>query len=173
MAAMSVEGEDVTQQEYEDEAGWRVVKRRGRANERATQHGAKDEATHFSSVNAANNKWSKGQRARQIMAASRMPSLPKEDYKIIVRPRDGFKVTDYGINRLECCVANAAEIPRKESEEDTVCANYKQNILVVSTPSEERAEKYRAIARLRIGDKEFEANAYESAPEDLRERYEE
>ncbi|KAH7943356.1 hypothetical protein HPB52_007260 [Rhipicephalus sanguineus] len=135
---MSVEGEDVTQQEYEDEAG----------------------------VNAVNNKWSKGQRARQIMAASRMPSLPNEDYKIIVRPRDGFKVTDYGINRLECCVANAAEIPRKESEEDTVCANYEQNILVVSTPSEERAEKYRAIARLRIGDKEFEANAYESAPED-------
>ncbi|KAH7982804.1 hypothetical protein HPB52_007197 [Rhipicephalus sanguineus] len=163
---MSVEGEDVTQQEYEDEAGWRVVKRRGRANERITQHGAKDEATHFSSVNAANNKWSKEQRARQIMAASRMPSLPKEDYKISVRPRDGFKVTDYGINRLECCVANAAEIPRKETEEDTVCANYKQNILVVSTPSQERAEKYRAIARLRIGDKEFEANAYESAPED-------
>ncbi|KAL1484662.1 hypothetical protein MTO96_049974 [Rhipicephalus appendiculatus] len=85
------------------------------------------------------------------MAASRMPSLPKEDFKIIVRPRDGFKVTDYGINRLECCVANAAEIPRKESEEDTVCANYKQNILVVSTPSEERAEKYRTIARLKIG----------------------
>ncbi|KAH6928485.1 hypothetical protein HPB50_016781 [Hyalomma asiaticum] len=95
-----------------------------------------------------------------------MPSLPREDYKIIVRPRDGFKVTDYGINRLECCIANAAEIPRKESEEDTVCANYKQNILVVSTPSEERAEKYRKIARLKIGDKEFEANAYESAPED-------
>ncbi|KAH7946545.1 hypothetical protein HPB52_000938 [Rhipicephalus sanguineus] len=134
---MSVEGEDVTQQEYEDKAVWRVVKRRGWANERTTLHGAKDEATHFSS----------------------------EDYKIIVRLRDAFKVTDYGINRSECSVANAAEISRKESKEDTVCANYKQKILVVSTPSEERAEKYRAIARLRIGDKEFEANAYESAPE--------
>ncbi|KAH7950902.1 hypothetical protein HPB52_003085 [Rhipicephalus sanguineus] len=116
MAAMSVEGEDVPQQEYEDEAGCPVYRRK--------------------------------------------------DYKIIVRPRDGFKVTDYGINRLECCVANPAEIPRKESEEDMVCANYKQNILVVSTASEERAEKYRYIARLRISDKEFEANPFESAPED-------
>ncbi|KAL1446321.1 hypothetical protein MTO96_028857 [Rhipicephalus appendiculatus] len=95
-----------------------------------------------------------------------MPSLPKEDYQIIVRPHDGFKVSDYGINRQECCVASTVEIPRKESKEDTICANYKQNILVVSTSSQEHAEKYGTIARLRIGDKEFEANAYESALED-------
>ncbi|KAL1473001.1 hypothetical protein MTO96_039004 [Rhipicephalus appendiculatus] len=101
------------------------------------------------------------------MAASRMPSLRKQDYRIIVRPHDGYyKVTDYGSNRLECCVANAGEIPRKEAEGDTECSNYKQNILVVSTPLEERAEKYITIARLRIRDKEFEANAYDSALED-------
>ncbi|XP_070382625.1 uncharacterized protein [Dermacentor albipictus] len=167
MATVSVEGDDIPREEYEDEAGWRVVKRGGCASERTKSHGTQDQAARFSSENAFSNRWNKGQKARQIMAASRMPSLPKAEYKIIVRPRDSFNVTDYGINRLECCVANAAGIPRKESEDDTVCANYKQNILVISTPSEERAEKYRTITRLRMGDKEFEANAYESAPEDI------
>ncbi|XP_065297164.1 uncharacterized protein [Dermacentor albipictus] len=166
MATVSVEGDDIPREEYEDEAGWRVVKRGGCASEPTKSHGTQDQAARFSSENAFSNRWNKGQKARQIMAASRMPSLPKAEYKIIVRPRDSFNVTDYGINRLECCGANAAGIPRKESEDDTVCANYKQNILVISTPSEEHAEKYRTITRLRMGDKEFEANAYESAPED-------
>ncbi|KAH6927507.1 hypothetical protein HPB50_004918 [Hyalomma asiaticum] len=59
-----------------------------------------------------------------------MVRLPKEDVKVIVRPRGGFNVADYSINCLECCVANAAGIPRKDSVEDTVYANHKQNILV-------------------------------------------
>ncbi|KAL3222766.1 hypothetical protein MRX96_000653 [Rhipicephalus microplus] len=56
MATMSVDGEDIAQQEYENEAGWRLVNRRGRANKETTTHEAKDQETHFSSENAVNDR---------------------------------------------------------------------------------------------------------------------
>ncbi|KAL3189222.1 hypothetical protein MRX96_002894 [Rhipicephalus microplus] len=42
MATMSVAGQDITQQEYENKAGCRLVNGRGRANEETTTHEAKD-----------------------------------------------------------------------------------------------------------------------------------
>ncbi|KAH7938042.1 hypothetical protein HPB49_019448 [Dermacentor silvarum] len=124
-----------------------------------------DQGKHLLSEVLARNKWTKGQKVRQGIMANKVPNLPKEDYKIFMRPRGGFKVTDYGLDCLGSCVHNAAGIPRGESEGDIVRLNYKQNILVVSTPSDGRAAKYRHITSLKIGDQEFEASAYEAAPE--------
>ncbi|KAH6933382.1 hypothetical protein HPB50_014491 [Hyalomma asiaticum] len=165
MDVISVEGESISREEHENDIGWNVVRRKAKSN--AQDHAAGDTHSqrHHNEGGSGDGR-SKGKQIKKLLAASRMPRLPKEDLKVIVRPRGGFNVADYGINRLECCVANAAGIPRKDSEEDTVCANYKQNILVISTPPEKRAETYRAITKLRIGDREFEASAYETAPED-------
>ncbi|KAH6924180.1 hypothetical protein HPB50_013368 [Hyalomma asiaticum] len=74
-------------------------------------HGAKDQAAHSSSENVVKNRWSNEQREGQIMAGSRMPSLLKEDYKIIVRPRDCFKVTDYGVVALNAVLPTPCKSP--------------------------------------------------------------
>ncbi|KAH8019463.1 hypothetical protein HPB51_019485 [Rhipicephalus microplus] len=58
-----------------------------------------------------------------------MPHLPTNDYKVVVHPRGGFNVSDYKTNRIYCCLGNAAEIDCKAAEEDSICLNYKQNIV--------------------------------------------
>ncbi|KAH7979174.1 hypothetical protein HPB49_008565 [Dermacentor silvarum] len=164
MDVVSVEGEYITK-EYAEEPGWHTVGKGKQANVESGVPGNKDQGKRLLSEVLARNKCTKGQKVRQVILASKMPNLPKEDYKIIMRPRGGFKVTNYGLDRLGCCVRNAAGIPRGESEGDIVCVNYKQNILVVSTPSDDRAAKYRHITSLKIGNEEFDTSAYEAAPE--------
>lgn len=159
-----MEGEYITK-EYAEEPGWHTVGKGKQANVESGVPGNKDQGKRLLSEVLARNKCTKGQKVRQVILASKMPNLPKEDYKIIMRPRGGFKVTNYGLDRLGCCVRNAAGIPRGESEGDIVCVNYKQNILVVSTPSDDRAAKYRHITSLKIGNQEFDTSAYEAAPE--------
>ncbi|KAH7981224.1 hypothetical protein HPB49_022458 [Dermacentor silvarum] len=94
-----------------------------------------------------------------------MPSLPKEDYRVIVRPRGGLNLSDYKLDRIYCCLRNAAGVGRETAEEDSICINSTQNIVVLSTPSEDRARKYGAINKLRFGEQEFEASAYRAAPD--------
>ncbi|KAH7943986.1 hypothetical protein HPB52_014150 [Rhipicephalus sanguineus] len=111
------------------------------------------------------DKKQREQRLRQITRASRMPQLPRQDYKIIVRPRGGLRVSDHGAARIANSVYQAADIPREAREQDTICPNYQQNIIVVSTPVEEHANRYQRIACIKLGTQEFEASAYEAAPE--------
>ncbi|KAH7937160.1 hypothetical protein HPB49_008330 [Dermacentor silvarum] len=94
-----------------------------------------------------------------------MPSVPKGDYKVIVRPRGGLKLSDYKLDRIYCCLRNAAGVGRETAEEDSICINSTQNIVVLSTPSEDRARKYGAINKLRFGEQEFEESAYRAAPD--------
>ncbi|KAH7950368.1 hypothetical protein HPB49_023145 [Dermacentor silvarum] len=102
---------------------------------------------------------------RQLIIASRIPHLPVDDYRIIIRPRGGLNVTEHGTDRIYHSVRRAANVERTADEEDNLCLNQKQNIIVLSTPSKERAKKYVAITSLSIGSKEYEARAYRAAPE--------
>ncbi|KAH7981749.1 hypothetical protein HPB52_000995 [Rhipicephalus sanguineus] len=54
------------------------------------------------------SKW-KGERTiRQIANASRLPRIPAEDYKVIVRPREELNVSEHRQARMYCCLRNAA-----------------------------------------------------------------
>ncbi|KAH8036264.1 hypothetical protein HPB51_021935 [Rhipicephalus microplus] len=85
-----------------------------------------------------------------------MPNLPTDDYKIIVQPQNGFIVLHYQKDRVYCCMRNAAGVGREAAGEDSVCLNERHNLIVISTPSEDRARRYGDICELRIGDREFE-----------------
>ncbi|KAL1472677.1 hypothetical protein MTO96_022887 [Rhipicephalus appendiculatus] len=69
------------------------------------------------------------------------------------------------MDRICCCLRNAAGVGRETAQEDSMCINSTQNILVINTPSEDRARRYGAISRLRIGEKDFETSAHRAAPE--------
>lgn len=118
---------------------------------------------------AASQPKSNSRFARQVTAriskAARMPvSLPKEEIKIIVRPRGGLHVARTEATRLMTAIITAAGITMQESKIDTICTNPTQNIIIVSTPSEDRARKYVQVKRLQIGNVEYETFAYVSAP---------
>ncbi|KAH7949905.1 hypothetical protein HPB49_016622 [Dermacentor silvarum] len=155
---VSVDGELVSRKEFEESAGWRTVGSKKLSREKPLDQGAEPKRGNSS-------KKQREERLRQIARSSRMPQLPRGDYKIIIRPRGGLRVADHGAARLATSIYHAAEIPREDQDEDTICTNCQQNIIVVSTPIEAHADKYQKISRIKIGNQAFETSAYEAAPD--------
>lgn len=164
MEFVQVEGEEISPTEFGKEQGWCEIKRNTKKAGGDADPAKNQQATPASTEKAAFIQKAT-QYVRKITMTSRMPNLPTDDYKIIVRPRDGFNVSHYQKDRVHCCIRNAAGVGREVAEEDSVCLNERQNVIVVSTPSEDRARRYGGICKLRIGDREFEASAYRAAPE--------
>ncbi|XP_070378094.1 uncharacterized protein [Dermacentor albipictus] len=167
MEVVSVDGEEMQPEEFGKELGWCEVRRgtKKRCSGGAGLAGHEQQERTFVGEAKNRNKWKNERKVRQIIKASRLPNLPKEDYRVIVRPRGGLKVSDYKLDRIYYCLRNAAGVGRETAEEDSICINSKQNIVVLSTPSEDRARKYGAINKLRLGEQEFEASAYRAAPD--------
>lgn len=91
-------------------------------------------------------------------------SLPRDDNKIVLRPRGGLNVARTEASTIMAAVFAAAGTTLQESKEDTICTNAAQNIIVVSTPDEDRAKRYTGTRRLCISGREYEVSAYLSAP---------
>ncbi|KAL1442865.1 hypothetical protein MTO96_046219 [Rhipicephalus appendiculatus] len=166
MEFVSVEGEDMQPNDFTNDAGWCEVRRRNNTKTSAGISGPKSSIPRDAAAPTlalGDSKW-KGERTiRQITKASRVPRLPPEDYKVIVRPRGGLSVSEHRQARIYCCLRNAAGVGRDAAEEDSICINYRQNIVVMSTPSEERARRYGAIRRY-----EWESKNTKPAPTEPR-----
>ncbi|CAN8016759.1 unnamed protein product, partial [Ixodes persulcatus] len=177
MDVVEVEGQELRPDEFGEGSGWCEIKRNkkqadsavesAKTQQQGHQQTAATSTTGISTVadKAAKYKRKNARHLRQRAMASRMPDLPTDDYRVVVRPRGGFNVSDYKTDRIYCCLRSAAGIGREAAEEDSICLNVKQNVVVLSTPSEDRAYKYGAISKLRIGEREYEASAYRAAPE--------
>ncbi|KAH7943187.1 hypothetical protein HPB52_006232 [Rhipicephalus sanguineus] len=141
MEVVRVEGEELEPDEFGEGSGWCEIKRHSKNQQQGQQQTAATSPTETSTAAGTAVKYNRktARQVRQIARASRMPDLPTDDYKVDVRPRGGFNVSDYKMDRIYCCLRSAAEI--------------------------DRAKRYGAISKLRIGEREFEASAYRAAPE--------
>ncbi|KAH7945246.1 hypothetical protein HPB49_008659 [Dermacentor silvarum] len=99
-----------------------------------------------------------------VIKASRMPALPQDDIKIVIRIRGGINIAKVGQLMVTKAICMAACIESNARSEDTICPNLKQNILVVSTLCEANAAKYLRISNISIGEQTFETTAYKTAP---------
>ncbi|KAL1416264.1 hypothetical protein MTO96_028097 [Rhipicephalus appendiculatus] len=119
---VQVDGEELSPTEFGKEQGWYEIKRNTKK-----VAGDADPVTNQQATPASSKKETFIQKAtqhvRKFTMASRMPNLPTDDYKIIVRPRDGFNVSHYQKDRVHCCIRNAAGVEREVAEEDRVCLN--------------------------------------------------
>ncbi|CAN7946414.1 unnamed protein product, partial [Ixodes pacificus] len=177
MDVVQVEGQELRPDEFGEGSGWCEIKRNKKRADSAMESAKTQQqghqqmgATSASGISTVADKAAKyrkknARKVSQIAIASRMPDLPTDDYKVVVRPRGGFNVSDHKTDRIYCCLRSAAGIGREAAEEDSICLNVRQNVVVLSTPSEDRANKYEAITKLRIGEREYEASAYRAAPE--------
>ncbi|KAH7976738.1 hypothetical protein HPB52_018738 [Rhipicephalus sanguineus] len=156
MEVVRVEGEELEPDEFGEGSGWCEIKRYSKNQQQGQQQTAATSPTETSTAAGTAVKYNRktARQVRQIARASRMPDLPTDDYKVVVRPRGGFNVSDYKMDRIYCCLRSAAEIGREAAEEDSICLNFKQNIVVLSTPSEDRGKRYGAMSKLRIGERE-------------------
>ncbi|KAH8009397.1 hypothetical protein HPB51_016103 [Rhipicephalus microplus] len=101
----------------------------------------------------------------KVLRASKMPRLPRDDIKVIVRPRNGLNVRSTCGMSLDEAIRNGAGVG--DDEMITICPNPTQNIVVVSTPEESTAMKIAKMKALTINGKRYEMNAYVAAPENM------
>lgn len=144
-----------------DVAGWTF---QGKRNFPATDGSGSAKVASKRDLREAQARFARRVTARMTKAA-RMPKIiPRNEHKIIVRPRGGLNTGRVEATALMAAIVLATGVTREEAMEDTVCANAAQNIIVVSTPCERRAARYAQIHGLKIGDQLYEASAYLAAP---------
>ncbi|KAG0443997.1 hypothetical protein HPB47_014302 [Ixodes persulcatus] len=98
--------------------------------------------------------------------AARMPGiLPKEENKIIVRPRGGLNLAKTSAITVMTAIRTAASLTRAETMYDTQCPNVQQNIMVISTPDDLRARKYAGVKEIKIEDRTYDVSAHAAAPD--------
>lgn len=171
MHAVEVEGESISPEEFSQDAGWMESHRRKGARTLAKLGLTTEEGTppHSDGGCAAA---STGYRGRSHVSRygsqkkPRVPALPREDVKIILRPRDGLDLKRCSQALIKDCVLRAAQLKSEEVEDDTLRVNTLRNLLVVSTPSLQRAACYSKVEALTLGNKSHGISAYATPPED-------
>ncbi|KAH8027559.1 hypothetical protein HPB51_007109 [Rhipicephalus microplus] len=104
---------------------------------------------------------------QRIVATSKLPQLPGDTYRIIVRPRDGLNVTKVSQIRFEQALAMAAALAPAEMEEDIICPNRTQNSYVVCTPHEKNACAYGKAQEVRLGNCTYRVSVYLAPPDNM------
>ncbi|KAH7939162.1 hypothetical protein HPB52_007650 [Rhipicephalus sanguineus] len=100
----------------------------------------------------------------KLLKGARMPHLPRGDIKIVMRPRDGLRISDVTSVEISRAIMAAAQVDVIAAREDVICLNHQQNIVVVSTSKREHADRYAMVERIDIRGTSHEVSAYESAP---------
>ncbi|KAH7959707.1 hypothetical protein HPB49_013132 [Dermacentor silvarum] len=167
MAETRMEDEDATGlKENEEDLGWQIVtSRKSRSTRRISGDG---KTMPHSQQEQGNNSKNKGPTTttfkNRIVKASRMPQLPQEHSKIVIRPRGGLNLSKVSTTAIGVAVIEASGLTPEQAREDVVCPNFTQNIVVVSTPDPSHAARYVRIKSIIIVETEYEVNAYETAP---------
>lgn len=102
----------------------------------------------------------------QVIKAARMPGLPREEFKIGLRPQGGLNVAKVGSPAASAAILAAANISSNDSMGYTICPNVQKNTVVVSTPKDANAIRYAAIKTIVVQGNRHDVNACETAPYD-------
>ncbi|XP_075744015.1 uncharacterized protein LOC142802843 [Rhipicephalus microplus] len=157
--AVAVRGNDL---HPSDIAGWKISRKQ------ASQRLNKPQLNEVTQSNKPTPQFSEAQAKRmvaRITKASRMPlNLPREEQKIVIRPRGGLFLAKLEADIVMSAVITAANVPKTTAKADTICINPTQNMIVISTPDEERARYYASVRSLYIGGRSYETHAYCTAP---------
>ncbi|KAH8009913.1 hypothetical protein HPB51_021711 [Rhipicephalus microplus] len=157
--AVAVRGNDL---HPNDIAGWKI------SGKQVSQRPNKPQLNEVTQSNKPTPQFSEAQAKRmvaRITKASRMPlNLPREEQKIVIRPRGELFLAKLEADIVMSAVITAANVPKTTAKADTICINPTQNIIVISTPDEERARYYASVRSLYIGGRSYETHAYCTAP---------
>lgn len=165
MEVVEVEGEDISPEDFHNDAGWLSCHKQRRQSTYSTLSSTTRMAGTVC-FGATRTPVSSQSPRSPIPARYRQPRLPKEDIKIVLRPRDGLDVRKHSEAHLRDAINSATALQPSEVEMDILRTNPTQNIVIISTPKIENAEKYNALREICISDKTYEIRAYATAPED-------
>ncbi|KAH7961202.1 hypothetical protein HPB52_005399 [Rhipicephalus sanguineus] len=151
-------GEEISRQE-DEASGWIVARSRKKQRQ--------DFTPGYSSAgnSSARPAHPKGP-INKLIAASRLPRLPKDHCRVVVRPQGGMGVRKVTRIKVTQALVTAACLSPPQAEENIVCANEMQNIFVISTPHVRHAEAYAKMKRIRVGETLHEVSTYVTPPGD-------
>ncbi|CAN7994977.1 unnamed protein product [Ixodes pacificus] len=162
-SAMRVEvgGEEIMPQEVSKKFGWHV------AGEKKTQ----GQESKLSLTPVKGGPAAAGHRHPQrknfkskLLKAARMPVLPRQDIKIVMRPRGGLNRGEFSRFEISRAIVAAANMSGKEVTQDVICPNKQQTIVVVGAHKRENEDRYSAVRSLTINGMAHKVGAYETAP---------
>ncbi|KAH7967153.1 hypothetical protein HPB49_023155 [Dermacentor silvarum] len=162
-----VEGEIISPEDFKADAGWMESHRQRRAKilEDLNVEARKDNKNR--NQDAEQREAARGRpRHRKQPQAPRLPELPKDDIKIILRPKEGLNVSKTSHVSLRDSILNAAGIHVNDAIIDTLRTNNFKNIIIISTPDMARAKRYNGIKAIVIQGKRYEIMAYATSHED-------
>lgn len=102
---------------------------------------------------------------KRLTTEARLPKLPADHFRVIVRPRDGIDVKKMDKITFMKATAMATGVSYEQAKHDMLCPNYGQNIYIISTPRLENAKAYVQLKQVQIGGKTYGAAAYLAAQE--------
>ncbi|KAH7970567.1 hypothetical protein HPB49_010595 [Dermacentor silvarum] len=77
----------------------------------------------------------------QVLKAGRMPPLPTEDIKIVIRPKGTLHIAKISSRVVTAAILQAAKLTTEESLKETVCPNTQHNFVVGSTPHSDHVDR--------------------------------
>ncbi|KAH7953095.1 hypothetical protein HPB49_004598 [Dermacentor silvarum] len=105
-------------------------------------------------------------RHPSVSQVERLPPLPRNDLKVIIRPREGLNLATWTTPQVAEGIKMACQHPTNEHVRTlTVRIDPVQNIAIASTPNEELAMSIRHINTIHLGGREFAVTAYVAAPD--------
>ncbi|KAG0432502.1 hypothetical protein HPB47_020784 [Ixodes persulcatus] len=107
------------------------------------------------------SRWKQTQALRQ----KRLPPLPVDDYKVVIRPRDGLNFSAWTTDKITQAIIAMAQLSAAEMAQATIRIRRDQNLVVVSTPNMESSIRVQQISALTLGTKQYEVTAYLAVPD--------
>ncbi|KAL1454723.1 hypothetical protein MTO96_027777 [Rhipicephalus appendiculatus] len=142
-----------------DEDGWQTVLTL--RQKKALAQGKKLKANVVENEgNASQSQLSKATpTARRKPFSRKLPPLPKEDFKVVIRPHQGLPLKNFTSPQLAEAVITAC---RGQVSGDKLLLRLKpgSNIFIVSTPDQATADHIRRITELRVHGRTHAVNAY-------------
>ncbi|KAH7958829.1 hypothetical protein HPB49_005572 [Dermacentor silvarum] len=149
-----VEGALMTPDEFSKDSGWQTiaVRRSGAKTAPVERVGGIPTGAKPNYNLSTKGRRDRGRAKAKIFRGGRMPPLPKEDAKIIVRPMGGLNISKVGPIVVAEAIWNAVGIDPAKRDSDTMCPNFQQNIMIVSTPCRENATRYVRVECITVGE---------------------
>ncbi|KAH8028495.1 hypothetical protein HPB51_017590 [Rhipicephalus microplus] len=158
-----VEGMDINPEEAEC-AGWiEVASKKKKLAERADCNAGNAPTSATGSGKGGSRTAASQNVLRRVVKASRIPNLPRDHFKTIIRPRGGMDVKKTDLLIFKRSLAKAASLTAEQVFDDTLCTNPFQNIFVVAMPFEANARAYARVQEISMGSTVIGWGAYVAA----------
>ncbi|KAG0413116.1 hypothetical protein HPB47_009739 [Ixodes persulcatus] len=107
-----------------------------------------------------------GSQTKRKPVAERLPPLPRDHYKVVIRPFDGLTLAEKAPQKMMNALATACGLKEQEGEDSTIRIRKDQNLMIFSTPDVGTAERMARVKHPSLNGQDYDIAAYIAAPDD-------